>query len=73
MLLEDVDVSVAISLLEELSRIDPFNADTWLKLSEQYLYAGRIDDAASAIDYAVAIRPEAVSSKHMTMTKNSIV
>ncbi|MBD5214226.1 MAG: hypothetical protein HDS75_05335 [Bacteroidales bacterium] len=58
LLLEDIDLSVSISLLEELSRIDPFNADTWLKLSELYLYAHRIEDASSAIGYAAAIRPE---------------
>ncbi len=58
MLLEDADPTLSISLLEELSRIDPFNADTWLKLGELYLYEQRIDDATTAIDYAVAIRPD---------------
>lgn len=60
---------LAIILLEELSRIDPFGADTWLKLSNLYLDKGNIEDAAMSIDYAKAIRPDDMET---IMTEASI-
>lgn len=65
MLLEDTDTQAAVSVLEELSRIDPFNAETWMKLAELYLYTQRLDDAASAIDLAVAIQPDDEAIKEL--------
>ncbi len=57
-MMENIDREIAIELLEELTREDPFNPDGWLKLSELYHDDERYDDAKMAIDYAKAIRPE---------------
>lgn len=57
-MMENVDHEIAITLLEELTREDPFNPDSWLKLAELYHDENRDDDARMALDYAKAIRPE---------------
>lgn len=57
-LIEPLNPGMSVGMLEELSRIDPFNSNTWLKLSELYIVLGRTEEAVMAIDYAKAINPE---------------
>lgn len=57
-IIEPYNPEVSIKLLEELSRLDPFNANTWLKLSELYIQAGRKEDSVTAMEYAKAINPD---------------
>ncbi|MDE7472469.1 MAG: hypothetical protein K2M68_02675 [Muribaculaceae bacterium] len=49
---------IAIQLGEELTRIDPFNHDSWTKLAEVNRDMNRIDDGLAAIEYAKALAPD---------------
>lgn len=52
------DTKLSISLVEELTRIDPFNADAWIKLAEFYRDNGDKDEGLAAVEYAKALRPD---------------
>lgn len=54
--------TVAIAMLEELTEIEPYCADYWTLLSFTYTRHNRPDDAASAIDYALAIEPDNIEA-----------
>ncbi|MCM1448840.1 MAG: tetratricopeptide repeat protein [Clostridiales bacterium] len=45
-------------LIEELTRIDPFNADAWIKQAEIYRENGNTAEGLAAIEYAKALRPD---------------
>ncbi|MDE7387284.1 MAG: hypothetical protein K2N28_09130 [Muribaculaceae bacterium] len=49
---------IAIQLGEELTRIDPFNHDSWTKLAEVNRDMNHIDDGLAAIEYAKALAPD---------------
>lgn len=49
------DRPYAISKLEELTELEPFNADYWSILSEEQMNAGNVEAAINAADYALAI------------------
>ncbi len=53
---------MAIMLLEELTMLEPFNAHFWEMLSMCYMSNGEIEQANSAIDYALAIDQNSVSA-----------
>ncbi len=48
----------AITLLEELTEIEPYTTDYWTMLATCYLMTGKTSDAATALDYALAIEPD---------------
>ena len=52
------DKKLATSLVEELTRIDAFNSDSWIKLAEMYRDDNNVDEGLSAISYAKALRPD---------------
>lgn len=52
------DQSTAISMLEELTGIEPFNAEFWCLLADEQLKAGNAEDAEVSADYAMAIDPD---------------
>ena len=49
---------LALGMVEELTRLDPFNADAWIKLAEIYRSKEDVDEGLSAIEYARALRPD---------------
>lgn len=49
---------VAVKVLEELTELEPYVADYWTMLAIAYIRDERIDDATSAIEYALAIEPD---------------
>lgn len=53
---------ISVSLLEELTMLEPFNAHFWEMLSMCYISMGMIDNAASAIDYSLAIDQNSISA-----------
>ena len=53
---------LAVTVLEELTEIDPYVSDYWTMLAFAYLRFDRTDDALNAIDYALAIDPEHVAA-----------
>lgn len=64
------DRDYAIAKLEELTELEPFNADYWVILSEEHMNAGNVDAALTAADYALAINsenPEAILSRARAM------
>jgi len=52
------DSGLAVKIVEELTRFDPFNADAWIKLAELNRENGDIEEGLSAIEYAKALRPD---------------
>lgn len=48
---------LSAKLIEELTRIDPFNADAWIKQAEMYRENGNIAEGLASIEYAKALRP----------------
>lgn len=52
------DPVMAISMLEELTGIEPFNAEFWCLLADEQLKAGKPDEAEVSADYAMAIDPD---------------
>lgn len=49
---------IALGIVEELTRLDPFNADAWIKLAEIYRSKENVEEGLSAIEYAKALRPD---------------
>lgn len=47
-----------IKLIEELSEIDPYCVDYWVLLARAYEVAARYDEAANALELALAIDPD---------------
>lgn len=65
------DRDYAIAKLEELTELEPFNADYWIILSEEQMNAGNADAAINSADYAMAINaenPEAILARARAMT-----
>ncbi|MDE6119680.1 MAG: hypothetical protein K2F82_07425, partial [Muribaculaceae bacterium] len=65
------DREYAIAKLEELTELEPFNADYWIILSEEQMNAGNADAAINSADYALAINaenPEAILARARAMT-----
>jgi tetratricopeptide (TPR) repeat protein len=52
------DNQYAISMLEELADIEPFNGEYWCMLAEEYLKIDQPAEAISATDYALAINAD---------------
>ncbi len=50
-------------VLEELTLLEPFNSEFWRLLAQTYLELENYDQAASAIDYALAIDPDDETAK----------
>lgn len=48
----------AIEAIEELTRIDPFNVEAWMRLAELHHEANNADEGLAAIEYAIALDPE---------------
>jgi tetratricopeptide (TPR) repeat protein len=48
----------AIKILEELTMLDPFNADYWGLLAELQSSSEKLDDALTSLDYAKALLPD---------------
>lgn len=51
------DFDFAISLLEELTELEPFNAGFWTLLAKEYASTEEFDKALNAIEYSLAIEP----------------
>lgn len=56
------DFACGAQLLEELTEIEPFNSYFWMLLSRMYAQNEASEKAMSAIDYALAINPDAPQS-----------
>lgn len=54
----DRQIELSIGLLEELTMLDPFNADYWGLLAELQSATEKYDDAISSLDYAKALLPD---------------
>ena len=53
---------IAIKMLEELTEIEPYSPEYWTLLAYSYLNHDRLDDAKTALDYALAINPDHVEA-----------
>lgn len=56
------DGAFAIELLEELTQAEPFNSYFWMALARQYFEENEGEKALSAVDYSLAINPDAPMS-----------
>ncbi|MDO4319861.1 MAG: hypothetical protein Q4C34_04725 [Bacteroidales bacterium] len=56
------DYEQAAQFLNELTEIEPYNSDYWTMLATDYLLLGRKADAATAVDYALAINPDYIDA-----------
>lgn len=56
------DYAFAAQMLEELTDLEPFNSYYWMLLARQYAQLDDTDKALSAIDYSLAINPQAYGS-----------
>ncbi len=56
------DYAYAAKMLEELTEQEPFNSYYWMLLARQYAQLEDGEKALSAIDYSLAINPQAYSS-----------
>ena len=54
--------AIAIRMLEELTEIEPYSPEYWTMLAYSYLNHDRLDDARTALDYALAISPDNVEA-----------
>lgn len=54
----DADVDMGLRALEALTEAEPYSSEYWTMLTAAYLAANRNDDAATAIEYALAINPK---------------
>ncbi len=52
------EAEFSVSMLEELTELEPYNAYYWMMLAKEYTEVDRLDDAQSAIDYSLAINPD---------------
>lgn len=64
------DTQLAISIGEELTRIDPFNFTAWIRLAEMQRDSENYDDALQSVDYALALSPD---SEHATWLKAKLL
>lgn len=53
---------IAVKVLEELTEIEPYSAEYWVLLSMVYSREERYEDAAMAVDYALAIDPDNIEA-----------
>ncbi len=73
--------AISVGVLEKLTELEPYSAEYWTMLSAAYSDASRFDEAANAIDYALAIKPdflEAITLKvrladHLTSEIESLI
>lgn len=56
------DYAYSAKMLEELTDLEPFNSYYWMLLARQYAQLNETDKALSAIDYSLAINPQAYGS-----------
>ncbi len=56
------DFEFAAKMLEELTETEPFNSYYWMLLARQYAQLDEGEKALSAIDYSLAINPQAYNS-----------
>ena len=54
--------SIAISVLEELTEIEPYSPEYWILLSLVYSRQNRNEEAENAVEYALAIEPDNVEA-----------
>ena len=54
----EADVDMGLRALEALTEAEPYSSEYWTMLTAAYLAAERYDDAATAIEYALAINPK---------------
>lgn len=59
------DYSFAISLLEELTELEPYNAGFWLHLARNYAAVDEDEKALNAIDYSLAIEPKDIGALYV--------
>ncbi len=53
------DYEYSVSMLEELTMLEPFNGEFWEMLAGIYvMYFGDVEKAMSAVDFALAINPD---------------
>lgn len=52
------DSPEAVKMLEELTEIEPFNAEFWTIMAEEQLKMGNAEEALSSVEYAIAISPD---------------
>jgi len=53
-----------VTVLQELTTVEPFAAEHWLKLADIYCnYLENTDEALNALEYALAIEPESANAK----------
>lgn len=52
------DNATVVKMTEELTRIEPFTEIYWLMMARAHADMMQIDDAVSAVDYALAINPD---------------
>ncbi len=58
----DADYELAIRALEALTNAEPYSSEYWTMLAGAYIAANRRDDAAAAIEYALAINPKELAA-----------
>ncbi len=58
----DGDNTSGIKVLEKLTELEPFSSEYWTMLASLYEREGRNDEAANAVDYALAINPEFIEA-----------
>lgn len=51
------DYQTSAKMFEELTEIEPFNSYYWVQLAKEYNLINDTDKALSAVDYALAIKP----------------
>lgn len=54
----EADVDMGLRALEALTEAEPYSSEYWTMLTAAYLAAERYNDAATAIEYALAINPK---------------
>lgn len=69
----DALAEVAVSVLEQLTELEPYTADYWTLLAVAYSRDGRADDAVSAIEYALAIDPDNAHALKAKMHLSNII
>lgn len=55
----------AIEAMEELTSIDPFNTDAWMRLAELYHEVGHPREGLGAIEYATALDPDNTKARYI--------
>ena len=57
---ENEDLSTAAILFEELTMLEPFNLDFWLRLATVQINSDAYESALSSAEYALAIDPDSI-------------